>query len=118
MRPADADLLRRAMSGKLRSQSAMNQIRERFIGGCGAARAGHRSALEIWRQIASFAGYSFCKAHSASFATLSFQVAYLKAHYPAQFMAAVLSNGGGFYRPAGHTSASASASACACCRRT
>jgi len=101
---ADADLLRRAMSGKLRSQSAMNQIRERFIGGCEHNGLDIASALEIWRQVASFAGYSFCKAHSASFATLSFQVAYLKAHYPAHFLAAVLSNGGGFYGPRAYLS--------------
>ncbi|MCK7520200.1 MAG: hypothetical protein MZV64_22150 [Ignavibacteriales bacterium] len=57
-------------------------------------------AKELWRQIESFAGYSFCKAHSASFALLSYQVAFLKAHYPAEFMASVLSNGGGFYSAA------------------
>lgn len=45
----------------------------------------------------SFAGYSFCKPHSASYARVSFQAAYLKAHYPAEFMAAVISNQGGFY---------------------
>ncbi len=47
--------------------------------------------------IMSFAGYSFCKPHSASYAKLSFKCAYLKAHHPAEFMAAVISNGGGFY---------------------
>lgn len=56
--------------------------------------------IELWRQIESFAGYAFCKAHSASFALLSFQVAYLKVHYPAEFMASVLSNRGGYYSPA------------------
>jgi len=45
----------------------------------------------------SFHGYSFCKPHSASYARVSFQAAYLKTHFPAQFMAAVLSNQGGFY---------------------
>jgi DNA polymerase-3 subunit alpha/error-prone DNA polymerase len=45
----------------------------------------------------SFSGYSFCKPHSASYARVSFQAAYLKTHYPAQFMAAVISNQGGFY---------------------
>lgn len=45
----------------------------------------------------SFAGYSFCKPHSASYALVSYKSAYLKAHYPAEFMAAVLSNGGGYY---------------------
>ncbi|MBK6679137.1 MAG: hypothetical protein IPG53_03505 [Ignavibacteriales bacterium] len=57
-------------------------------------------AKELWRQISSFAGYAFCKAHSASFALLSYQVAYLKVHYPAEFMAGVLSNGGGYYSAA------------------
>jgi DNA polymerase-3 subunit alpha/error-prone DNA polymerase len=47
--------------------------------------------------ISSFSGYSFCKPHSASYARVSFQAAYLKTHYPAEFMAAVISNQGGFY---------------------
>jgi error-prone DNA polymerase len=47
--------------------------------------------------IMSFAGYSFCKAHSASYAQVSFKSAYLRTHYPAEFMAAVISNQGGFY---------------------
>jgi DNA polymerase III alpha subunit len=45
----------------------------------------------------SFSGYSFCKPHSASYARVSFQAAYLKTHHPAEFMAAVISNQGGFY---------------------
>ena len=45
----------------------------------------------------SFSGYSFCKPHSASYARVSFQAAYLKVHFPAEFMAAVISNRGGFY---------------------
>ncbi len=51
----------------------------------------------LWQMISSFAGYSFCKAHSASYALLSFKAAWLKAHYPAEFLAAVIKNGGGFY---------------------
>ena len=47
--------------------------------------------------IASFVGYSFCKPHSASYAMLSFTCAYLKAHFPAEFLAMVISNQGGFY---------------------
>ncbi len=94
---AQADLLRRAMSGKLRSSDAMEQMRRDFLQR--SANRGVRPAVaqELWRQIRSFAGYAFCKAHSAAFAVLSFQVAYLKAHHPAEFMAAVLSNHGGFY---------------------
>jgi DNA polymerase III alpha subunit len=96
----EADLLRRAMSGKMRSHKAMERIAENFFLSCEGKGLGRKTAGELWRQIESFAGYAFCKAHSASFALLSFQVAYLKAHYPAEFMAGVLSNGGGYYSAA------------------
>jgi DNA polymerase III alpha subunit len=96
----EADLLRRAMSGKMRSHKAMRQITEKFFTFCKSKGYSDTVTNELWRQIESFAGYSFCKAHSASFALLSFQVAFLKAHYPAEFMAGVLSNGGGFYSAA------------------
>ena len=96
----DADLLRRAMSGKMRSHSAMVKIKEKFFQSAKEKKLTNTVALELWRQIESFAGYAFCKAHSASFALLSFQVAYLKVHYPAEFMASVLSNGGGYYSAA------------------
>jgi len=69
---------------------------------CRAARASARGVSqdkigEVWRMMLSFSGYSFCKPHSASYARVSFQAAYLKAHFPAEFMAAVISNQGGFY---------------------
>ncbi len=96
----EGDLLRRAMSGKTRSDEAMELLRSRFFSSCEGKELDKKIAEELWRQISSFSGYSFCKAHSASFALLSFQVAFLKAHYPAEFMAAVLSNGGGFYSSA------------------
>jgi len=100
----EADLFRRAMSGKLRSREAMEATRALFLERCRAQGLDRSVTEELYRQIASFAGYSFCKAHSAAFATLSFQVAYLKAHYPAEFLAAVLSNGGGFYPPLAYIS--------------
>lgn len=96
----DADLMRRAMSGKARSHSAMLKLANKFLDSCRAKGMTKDVTRELWRQISSFAGYSFCKAHSASFALLSYQVAYLKAHYPAEFMASVISNGGGFYSAA------------------
>lgn len=96
---AEGDLLRRGMSGKERSPGAMKEIENKFIGACFENGVKKKAAEELWRQISSFAGYAFCKAHSASYAQLSFQVAYLKTHYPAEFMAAVLSNQGGFYHP-------------------
>ncbi|MBT8378690.1 MAG: hypothetical protein KJN64_05640 [Ignavibacteria bacterium] len=96
----EADLLRRAMSGKMRSHHAMQRIVDNFFASAKAKGLSDYQAKELWRQIESFAGYSFCKAHSASFALLSYQVAFLKAHYPAEFMASVLNNGGGFYSAA------------------
>ena len=96
----EGDLLRRAMSGKMRSHNAMKPLEDKFHESCRSRKIKEQAAKEIWRQIESFAGYAFCKAHSASFALLSYQVAYLKAHYPAEFMASVLSNGGGFYSSA------------------
>ena len=101
-----ADTLRRSMSGKLRSPDAMAKVRDGFIAGCRAGGVGQGVAAETWRQIESFAGYAFCKAHSASYALLSLQVAYLKAHHPAEFMAAVISNQGGFYATAAYISES------------
>jgi DNA-directed DNA polymerase III PolC len=95
----EADLLRRAMSGKMRSRDAMRALKETFFAGCGRAGISEAVTAEIWRQMESFAGYSFCKAHSASYAVLSFQEAYLKAHYPALFICSVLNNQGGYYRP-------------------
>src|SRR5204862_409497 len=53
---------------------------------------------EVWRQIASFSGYSFSKAHSASFAVESYQSLYLKTYFPMEFMVGVINNFGGFYR--------------------
>lgn len=94
---AQADLLRRAMSGKLRSNEAMLKLRTEFLEQAQARGVDPPVARELWRQIRSFAGYAFCKAHSAAFAVLSFQVAYLKSHHPAEFMAAVLANHGGYY---------------------
>ncbi|MBR9979286.1 MAG: DNA polymerase III subunit alpha [Bacteroidetes bacterium] len=99
LRLGEADLLRRAMSGKMRSHEAMQALRETFFAGCRRQGISTEVAAEIWRQMESFAGYSFCKAHSASYAVLSFQEAWLKAHFPAFFLCAVLNNQGGYYRP-------------------
>jgi DNA polymerase III alpha subunit len=96
----EADLLRRAMSGKMRSRNAMQRLADKFFSSCIDRGLTKSITRELWRQIESFAGYAFCKAHSASFALLSFQVAYLKVHYPAEFMAGVLSNRGGYYSAA------------------
>lgn len=95
---ADGDILRRAMSGKGRSLSALQKVKDHFFESCG--KLGHPEQLskEVYRQIESFAGYSFCKAHSASYAVESYQSLYLKVYYPIEFMVSAINNGGGFYR--------------------
>ncbi len=95
---ADGDVLRRAISGKGRSKAALQKVKDNFFESC--EKKGHPLKLseEVYRQIESFAGYSFCKAHSASYAVESYQSLYLKVHYPLEFMTAVINNGGGFYR--------------------
>lgn len=95
---ADADVLRRAMSGKFRSKKEFERITERFHDNCRQKGYPDEITNEVWRQISSFAGYSFSKAHSASYAVESFQSLYLKAHFPQEFMVAVINNFGGFYR--------------------
>jgi DNA-directed DNA polymerase III PolC len=95
---ADADTLRRAMSGKYRSKQEMKRIVDKFFSNCREKGYSDELTKEVWRQIESFAGYSFSKAHSASYAVESFQSLWLKAHYPIEFMVAVINNFGGFYR--------------------
>ena len=94
---ADADVLRRAMSGKYRSKEEFQHIIEKFFFNSKSKGYPDKIINEIWRQIESFAGYSFSKAHSASYAAESFQSLYLKTHYPLEFMVAVINNYGGFY---------------------
>ncbi|HUW91878.1 MAG TPA: DNA polymerase III subunit alpha [Bacteroidales bacterium] len=95
---SDADTLRRAMSGKHRSKQEMQKITGRFFDNCRDKGYPEDITKEVWRQIESFAGYSFSKAHSASYAVESFQSLWLKSHYPLEFMVAVINNFGGFYR--------------------
>ncbi len=84
-----ADLLRRAMAKK--KPAEMVTMRTMFLAGTDAGSVDRRVADDIFDQVEKFAGYAFPKAHAASYAMLTFQTAWLKAHYPAQFMAAVLS---------------------------
>ncbi len=94
---ADADVLRRAMSGKFRSKTEFQRIVDKFFSNCREKGYPENLIEEVWRQIESFAGYSFSKAHSASYAVESFQSLYMKAHFPLEFMVAVINNFGGFY---------------------
>ena len=84
-----ADLLRKAMGKK--NPEEMAKMRATFLEGSAANEVDANVANDIFDQMEKFAGYAFNKAHSAAYAMLSFQTAWLKTHYPAQFMAAVLS---------------------------
>lgn len=94
---AEADVLRRMMSGKYRSKKHLVEIEDKYFSHCKKMGYPEETSREIWRQIESFASYSFNKAHSASFAVESYQSLYLKTYYPREFMVAVLNNYGGFY---------------------
>ncbi len=91
-----ADELRKILSKKHRHRR-LADLRGRFFEGAAARGVPLPVVEEVWRMILSFQGYSFCKPHSASYAMVSFKSCYLKAHHPAEFMAAVLSNQGGYY---------------------
>lgn len=94
---AEADLLRRAMS-HFDPGKQMQTLREKFI--AGAERRNNVPpdlAGRIWEMMAAFAGYGFPKAHAASYAVVAWRSAWCKAHHPAEFIAAVLANHGGYY---------------------
>ncbi|MBW2058689.1 MAG: DNA polymerase III subunit alpha [Deltaproteobacteria bacterium] len=94
--PEEADDLRKVLTKKRDwgRFAAYKRIFEERAQRRGVTR---KTLDEIWEMTESFRGYSFCKPHSASFAMVSYKSAYLKAHYPAEFMASVISNQGGFY---------------------
>lgn len=92
----DGDQLRKVLSKK-HKQRQLRDYQRQFYAGAAARRVRQPVIDQIWAMIMSFAGYSFCKPHSASYAQVSFKSAYLRAHYPAEFIAAVVSNQGGYY---------------------
>jgi len=92
----EADRLRKVMSWKDKER-ALKDYRDKFVAGARERGVGEECIATVWEMMMSFAGYSFCKPHSASYARVSFQAAFLKAHFPAEFMAGVISNQGGFY---------------------
>jgi DNA-directed DNA polymerase III PolC len=94
---AESDLLRRAMS-HFDPGKAMQTLKEKFIRGS-AVKSGvpTETAERVWDLMASFAGYGFPKAHAASYAQVAWRSAWCKAHYPAEFLAAILANWGGYY---------------------
>jgi DNA-directed DNA polymerase III PolC len=97
LNPGRADVLRRALNKQKRK--VIEEIRLEFF--ASAKARGHADAKieEVWGLVAGFAGYAFCKAHSTAYGVEAYQSAWLKRNYPAEFMAAVLTNGKGFYDP-------------------
>lgn len=86
----EADMMRRAMGKKKREEMAVHE--EKFISGAIARGIKKEKAEEIFKLMAQFADYGFNRSHSVAYAYVAFQTAYLKAHYPAYFYAAVLSH--------------------------
>ncbi len=95
--PGRADVLRRALNKHKRP--VIDEIRREFYRS--AKRRGHHEdkITEVWELAAGFAGYAFCKAHSTAYGVEAYQAAWLKRYHPAEFMAAVLTHGKGFYAP-------------------
>jgi len=95
--PGRADVLRRALNKQKRA--VIEEIQQEFF--ASAQTRGHtpEKIEEVWGLVAGFAGYAFCKAHSTAYGVEAYQSAWLKRNYPAEFMAAVLTNSKGFYDP-------------------
>ena len=91
-----ADKLRKAL-GKKDHAARVPDYKAAFMDGCRANGIPEKGAEEVWSMIETFTGYSFCKPHSASYARVSYESGWLKAHHPAPFFAAVINNQGGFY---------------------
>jgi len=100
---SEADALRKVVSKKHREKK-LRDFHARFAAGASAKGVDPKVVEEVWTMMMGFDGYSFCKPHSASYTMVSYKSAYLRAHYPAEFMAAVISNGGGYYSTLGYIS--------------
>jgi DNA-directed DNA polymerase III PolC len=92
----EADQLRKLL-GKEDCEAKLPLFERRFRAGCAARGVRQAIVEESWDMIRTFQGYSFCKPHSASYAQVSFESAWIKAHHPAVFFASVITNQGGFY---------------------
>jgi DNA-directed DNA polymerase III PolC len=93
---AEADLVRRA-SAKFSGRSDRDRLRGKFLKAAGMMGLTSQQREETWMMVEKFAGFGFCKAHAATYADISYRMAYLKTHHPAEFLAAMCSAGAGFY---------------------
>jgi DNA-directed DNA polymerase III PolC len=93
---AEADLVRRAKA-KWKDSRERERLHGKFIKAAERMGIAPAAREETWQMIEKFIGFGFCKAHAATYADLAYRMAYLKAHYPAEFLAAMCSSGAGFY---------------------
>ncbi len=96
-----AEALRRALP-EAQDEEQREDLRQRFVAGAMGRGLAAAQAGQVWDLLAGFTGYAFCKAHAASYAVVAYGAAYLKAHYPAEFLAAVIENEGGYYSAAAY----------------
>jgi DNA polymerase-3 subunit alpha len=88
--PGEADTLRKAIGKK--NAAMLATLKDKFMAGCAASGVSTEGAEELWNWMEKAGGYSFNKSHSACYSFLAFQTAYLKAHYPEAYMAALMSS--------------------------
>src|SRR5438552_11389921 len=93
---AETDLVRRT-SAKFSGRSDRDRLRGKFLKAAGMMGLTSQQREETWMMVEKFAGFGFCKAHAATYADISYRMAYLKTHHPAEFLAAMCSAGAGFY---------------------
>jgi len=93
---AEADLVRRS-SAKFSGQRERDRLRAKFLKAAEHLGLAGAEREEAWMMVEKFAGFGFCKAHAATYADISYRMAYLKTHHPAEFLAAMCSSGAGFY---------------------
>ncbi len=93
---AEADIMRRS-SAKFSGRRDLERLRSKFLLATGMMGLTPQQRQETWLMVEKFAGFGFCKAHAATYADISYRMAYLKTHHPAEFLAAMCSAGAGFY---------------------
>jgi error-prone DNA polymerase len=101
--PSEAEALRRVVSKK-HKEKKLRDFCARFVEGARTRGVSPGVIEEVWQMMMGFDGYSFCKPHSASYTMVAYKSAFLRAHYPAEFMASVISNCGGYYSTFGYLS--------------
>ncbi len=92
---SEADELRRALAKRRGTELA--ELQRRFLEGCARERIERSQAEHVWELVSNFASFGFCKAHAVTYGRIAYRAVYLKAHYPAAYMAAFLNSDTGYY---------------------